>query len=147
MADSSIVSRDYQRASELAEVVSRGVLAVKRRALSLPQAEPDSEELRSALAAVLRAVVVALTERDEEDPASREAVMRARTLLSSELIDTITRMRSGDLTYFVEDVRRAADAISVPKPTLDDAELDALEQIAGAADAEASRVYRRMLRS
>jgi hypothetical protein len=147
MADSSIVSRDYQRASQLAEVVSRGVLAVKRTSLDIPSPEGDSEDLRRALAAVLRAIVVALTEREADDPSSRESVMKARVLLSPELIDSIVHMRSGDLTYFVDDVRRAADVISQGEAPLDKAELAVLDQIAGAADAEASRVYRRMLRS
>jgi hypothetical protein len=147
MADSSIVSRDYQRASRLAEVVSRGVLAVKRASLNIASPEGDSEDLRSALAAVLKAVVVALSDRQANDASSRESVMKARALLSSELIDSIIQMRSGDLTYFVEDVRRAAEAISREGTPLDDAELAVLDQIAGAADAEASRVYRRMLRS
>lgn len=147
MAESSIVSRDYQRAARLAEVVSRGVLAVKRASLNIPSPEGDSEDLRSELAAVLKAVVVALSEREAEDASGRESVRKARALLSSELIDSITQMRSGDLTYFVDDVRRAAEAIARGGTRLDEAELAVLEQIAGAADAEASRVYRRMLRS
>jgi len=147
MADSSIVSRDYQRASQLAEVVSRGVLAVKRTSLDIPSPEADAEDLRRALAAVLKAVVVALSEGQADDPVSRESIMKARARLSSELIDSIVQMRSGDLTYFVDDVRRAADAIARGGTRLDEAQLTVLDQIAGAADAEASRVYRRMLRA
>ena len=150
MGDSSLISGDYQRASWLADFVGRGVLEVKRASLRIPSNEtPDAvAELQEVLGSILRALLVALTDREPDTAVDRESSLKARNLLSSELVETIRRARGGDLPYFIEDLRQATSALSgLQSGTLGTKEINVLDEIASAADAEASRVYRRMRRS
>lgn len=148
MGDRSLVSRDYQRASRLADLVTRGALEVKKASLRIPQSVSavDLQEMRSTLSSVLRALSVALRSTEADTPTNRESSRRARALLSPDFIERIRRARGDDLTPFLESLTRAADALAKSSGDIAEPELTVLDEVAGAADAEASRVYRRMVR-
>jgi len=54
--------------------------------------------------------------------------------------------RRGDLAYFLDDLERVAARLRDEPAQLTDVDFDLLDQLAAAADAETSSVFRRLMR-
>lgn len=145
MPDASIFSHEYRRASTLSDILNRGVLALKKHARDVPLKmgeKAHQRRLQATLALILDRLAEKLAapreaQDDPEDPSG--------PLLRVELVNRLRADRGGDLPYFLTDLRHAAAALQ--QGGLDDATLRTLEAVAAAADVDASRVFRRMIRS
>jgi len=140
--DASIFSHEYRRASTLSDVLNRVLLMLKKQArgIAVEESTTEQEQLVSIAAAVLANLVDHLAEPAQPLHREREAIV-----LPIELVERLRADRGGDLTYFVDDLRRASAALASGE--VDDATLRTLDAVTAAADVEASRVFRRMIRS
>lgn len=89
----------------------------------------------------LALLVVAIA--DEVDPSTTP---EAPIDIPDAIIDRITAHRSGDAAYLADDLITAAEALKSDTPVNEDV-MSTLDLIAGAVDAEASAVFRRMHRA
>lgn len=141
--DASIFSHEYRRASTLSDVLNRTLLALKKQARGIP-VDVDSAD-QQQLPLIASAVLSSLVDHLAGPPTQVPHVEREAFQLPVELIARLRADRGGDLAYFVDDLRRASTALASGQ--VDDATLQTLEAVAAAADVEASRVFRRMIRS
>ncbi len=68
------------------------------------------------------------------------------TRVPGSLVARLQAERRGDLAYYLEDLHRVAARLREQPSELTDADLAVLEELAGLADAEASNVFRRLMR-
>jgi hypothetical protein len=169
MSDVSVLSHEYQTASELSDVLNRSLIVLKKKVLGLPGAAAVSDEelaqSRVALVGVLDALIDLLgidavpahsRRRGGAGAGSVAAAAGAvyRTAPDATLAQVpgavVGRLRAahdGEVPYFLEDLQRVAAKLRQPSGTLSPEDLQALEEIAAAAEAEASTVYRRLMRT
>jgi hypothetical protein len=146
MSDASVLSHQYKTASELSQTINRAVIALKKACLGLPGAEtliPEQcDAHRRCLAELLEAFVALLVppEAPRRDDASAARVPGA-------LVARLQAERRGDLAYFLDDLERVAARLREAPEQLTDADFDLLDRLAAAADAEASSVFRRLMRT
>lgn len=140
--DASIFSHEYRRASTLSGVLNRALLMLKKRARGIKIADDEEEQAR--LEKIASAVMTALVE-DLTDVSATRTVDRESIVLPAELIENLRRARGGDLAYFLDDLRQSSSTLAAGRA--DEKVLATLEAVTAAADIEASRVFRRMIRS
>ena len=68
-------------------------------------------------------------------------------LVAVPLVTRLRRERQGDLDYYLEDLEGIAARLREGVKALTDADLDRLDALASAADAETSSVFRRLMRT
>ncbi len=145
MSDMSVLSHEYKTASELSQHISTALILLKKVYYHLPGAEAVTpEQLDShllVLADMLTALVGLLTVPRPQNAASAQAVS-----IPEALVVRLQTERRGELIYYLDDLARVADRLREKPLQLGDADLALLDQLATAADAEASSVYRRLMR-
>jgi hypothetical protein len=145
MSDMSVLSHEYKTASELSQHISTALILLKKVYYHLPGEEAvRSKELdhhRHALATILTTLVGLLTVPRPEPVTSTLGVSIPETLVMR-----LQAERQGDLIYYLDDLARVAERLREQPFQLDDADLALLDQLATVADAEASSVYRRLMR-
>jgi hypothetical protein len=142
MGDASVLSHEYRRASELSDALNRAIVEVKKRHLASKKTASDDASTRAYLISVLRALASALSDGQSPDDESVRDV--SLNLLPGAMIDRLRKTRAGTLSYFIEDLHEAADALRAGN--IDSKVLEVLDTVASFADEETSRVFRRMLR-
>jgi hypothetical protein len=146
MSDASVLSHQYKTASELSQTINRAVITLKKACLDLPGAEaliPEQcDAHRRCLGELLEAFIALLAPDGAQrlDEASAARVPGA-------LVARLQAERRGDLGYFIDDLERVATRLREEPAQLTDADFDLLDQLAAAADAEASSVFRRLMRT
>lgn len=116
---------------------------LKKRARGIPVDEnaAEQEQLRTIARVVMSSLVDLLAAPAQPvQPEQREAIP-----LPIELTERLRNKRGGDLAYFIDDLRKASAALESDQ--VDDSALRQLEAVTASADIEASRVFRRMIRS
>ncbi len=145
MSDMSVLSHEYQTASELSQHISTALILLKKVSYHLPGEEAiRPEELdhhRHALAAILTTLVGLLAVPRPEPVPSTRGVSIPQTLVMR-----LQAERRGDLIYYLDDLARVAERLREQPFQLEAADLALLDQLATVADAEASSVYRRLMR-
>ncbi len=145
MSDMSVLSHEYKTASELSQHISTALILLKKVYYHLPGGEAVMpEQLDShllALADMLTALVGLLTIPRPQNATSAQAVS-----IPEALVVRLQTERRGELIYYLDDLARVADRLREKPLQLGDADLALLDQLATAADAEASSVYRRLMR-
>jgi len=145
MSDMSVLSHEYKTASELSQQISTALILLKKVYYHLPGAEAVTpEELDShllALANILTALVGLLTVPRPQNATSAHAVT-----IPEALVVRLQTERRGELIYYLDDLARVADRLRTKCMNLDDKDLALLDQLATAADAEASSMFRRLMR-
>ncbi len=145
MSDMSVLSHEYKTASELSQHISTALILLKKVYYHLPGEEAVTpEELdrhRHALATILTTLVSFLTVPRPQHVAGTLGVSVPETLVMR-----LQAERRGDLIYYLEDLAHVAERLREQPTQLDDADLALLDQLATVADAEASSVYRRLMR-
>ncbi len=145
MSDMSVLSHEYKTASELSQRISTALILLKKVYYHLPGGEAITpEQLDShllALADLLTALVGLLTVPRPQNAASAHAVS-----VPEALVVRLQTERRGELIYYLDDLARVADRLREKPLQLGDEDLALLDQLATAADAEASSVFRRLMR-
>ncbi len=148
MSEVSVLSHEYKTASDLSQAINTALIAIKKSRLGLPGAEDITpEELecsRSHLVEILEAVMDLLT-LAETGPqrATQDAVAR----VPGALVTRLRTRRQGDLAYYLEELEGAAVRLREGLEALTETDLDRLDELAATADAEASSVFRRLMRT
>lgn len=145
MSDMSVLSHEYKTASELSQRISTALILLKKVYYHLPGEEAVTpEELdshRQALATILTTLVGLLTVPRPELVPSALTVSIPETLVMR-----LQAERRGDLIYYLDDLARVAERLREQPLQLEEVDLALLDQLATVADAEASSVYRRLMR-
>ncbi|MFQ5872325.1 MAG: hypothetical protein ACE5JL_00785 [Dehalococcoidia bacterium] len=145
MSNVSVLSHEYKRSSELSQSINRALITIKKARLRLPGAETlPADEIDNAgrcLAEILTALVSLL------GPARGEELQGSVfSRLPGDLIARLRQNHSGDLAYYLDDLKGAATRLYRGLATLTEADLTLLDQLAAATDAETSNVFRRLMR-
>jgi hypothetical protein len=148
VSELSVLSHEYKTASDLSQAINTALIAIKKLRLGLPGAEgitPEELECsRSRLVEILEAVMDLLTPAETgPQRATRDAVAR----VPGALVTRLRTRRQGDLAYYLEELEGAATRLRQGVLALTDADLDLLDELAAAADAETSSVFRRLMRT
>ncbi len=148
MSEVSVLSQEYKTASDLSRALNAALIVLKKVQLGLPTAEtitPDEiERSQRCLSDILEALRQLLQPGGADHPgATPEAAARVPGAL-------VTRLRvkwQGELDYHLEDLKEIAVRLREGVDALTDADLDRLDALASAADAETSSVFRRLMRT
>jgi hypothetical protein len=146
MGDVSVLSQTYKTAADLSQALNMAVIALKKARFALPGADavaPSVVEARRRWLVELLDALAALL--DAADPRGLDEAMAAT--IPGALVARLQAERRGDLAYYLEDVRRVAARLRHGLAPLRPADFDLLDELAAAADAEASSVFRRLMRA
>lgn len=167
MSDVSVLSHEYQTASELSDVLNRSLIVLKKKVLGLAGAAAVSDEelaqSRVSLAGILDALVdllgtdagagrgrhraIAGSGASGTGAAYRVSPDAVLAQVPGAVVGRLRDAHDGDLPYFLEDLQRVAARLRQPSGSLAQEDLQILEELASAAEAEASTVYRRLMRT
>ena len=148
MSDTSVLAQEYTAASELSQLISEALIVLKKAHLDLAGAEHipaqvverESRRLGAMLAALGALLGATSNSSASEDEIADEVQIPAA------LVKRLEDEHRGDLDYFLDDIRQVAAALRDGARPLKPADLQLLDQIADVADAEASSVFRRLMR-
>lgn len=148
MSDTSVLAQEYTAASELSQLISEALIILKKAHLDLAGAkhipaqavEWESRRLGEMLAALYARLGAT------SDSSALEAEITGGVQISAALVKRLEDEHRGDLAYFLDDIAQVAAALHERSRPLSSADLQLLDQIAEAADAEASSVFRRLMR-
>lgn len=148
MSEVSVLSQEYKTASDLSRVGGAALIVLKKVRLGLPGAETitpeEVERSRRCLSDILEALSQLLQPAGADHPrATQEAAAR----VPGALVTRLRVERQGDLDYYLEDLEGMAARLREGVDALTDADLDRLDALASAADAETSSVFRRLMRT
>jgi hypothetical protein len=145
MSHVSVLSHEYKTASELSQTINQAVIALKKAGLGLPGAEAITLEQVNAhgrgLAELLEALVDLLSRAEGH---RLDAATAAR--IPGALVARLQAERRGDLAYYLDDLVRLVTRLCEGPTTLTQADFALLDELAAAADAQASSVFRRLMR-
>ncbi|HZU67012.1 MAG TPA: hypothetical protein VFA09_07005 [Ktedonobacteraceae bacterium] len=145
MSDMSVLSHEYKTASDLSQRISNALIILKKVRYNLPWGETiDAEQLNDSvrtLAEILTTLVNLLS-------ASRARHVKDITTVQipGALIVRLRTERRGDLAYYLDDLSRVAAQLHSEPLQLSNEDLALLDHLAMLADAEASSVFRRLMR-
>lgn len=145
MSDLSVLSHEYTTASELSRLINSALIVLKKTCLGLSGAKtitPDQvDNSRRCLAEVLDTIIGLMDARrvHQLDPMAIARVPGA-------LVTRLQAERRGDLAYYLEDLEQVAARLREDPSKLTDGDLASLDQLAAAAAAETSSVFRRLMR-
>ena len=145
MSDVSVLSHQYKAASELSQTINRAVIALKKACLDLPGAEIITPEQcdahRHCLVELLEAFIALLA-----PPGAQHLDDASAARVPGALMVRLQAKRRGDLAYFLDDLERVAARLRQEPVQMTTADFDLLDQLAAAADAETSSLFRRLMR-
>jgi hypothetical protein len=146
MGDVSVLSHAYKAASELSQTLNLAVIALKKVGLGLPGAEAiTAEQLdthRRCIAELLDAFVALLASTGTH---GLDEAIAAR--IPGALVARLQAERRGDLAYYLDDLQQVVARVRQGPVELTAGDFDLLDQLAAAADAETSNVFRRLMRA
>lgn len=147
MGDVSVLSHEYKTASELSQALNDALILLKKSHWALPGASEISAETLAAARSSLANIVAALAQllrASTGDEGAQQA--SAGAPVSGGLVSRLREEHSGDLAYFLDDLGALAAKLREPAQSLSDTNLGLLDELATAADAETSNVFRRLMR-
>lgn len=141
MSDIGLLANEYQTASELARQINFVATQLKREHHGLPAPVGSSgSELaarRRDLGHLIGEVARLLDAEGEGDPAPA---------IPASFVQQARVTHGGALEYYRQDLRDLAGRLGDPAARLGEQDLALLDELATFADAESSRVFRRLLR-
>jgi hypothetical protein len=144
MSDVSVLTHEYHRDAAFAERLNSAVIVLQKAHLGLLDTE-EANDVISESARMLATTIDALVRLlRSELPADLATDLAARVPAS--VVGRLRTERSGDLPYYLDDLRRVSERLRLQPQTLGDQDLAALNHLAEVTDAEASRVFRRLMR-
>jgi hypothetical protein len=148
MSEVSVLSQEYQTASELSRTLNAALITLKKARLGLPGAEMitagELEQSQRCLADILDALRQLLQPVRADDP---RAAQLAATRVPGALVTRVRSEQQGDLGYYLEDLTAMAARLRGGVEMLTEDDLERLDLIAAAADSETSSVFRRLMRT
>ena len=148
MSDTSVLAQEYTAASELSQLISEALIVLKKAHLDLAGAEhipAQAVERESRRLGAMFAALGILLGATSNSSASEDEIT-GEVQIPAALVKRLEDEHRGDLDYFLEDITQVAAALRDGARPLTLADLQLLDQIADAADAEASSVFRRLMR-
>jgi len=119
---------------------------VKKVQHGLPGADtiaPEEIETSRRTLAEILGVIAGLLDPGRADEVDTAAAMR----VPQSLVSRLRAERRGDLAYYLEDLTAAAGRLGETGGELTNENLALLDQVAAAADAETSGLFRRLMRT
>jgi ABC-type transporter Mla subunit MlaD len=142
MSDTSVVSHEYDNIAEVAQRMNAAILTIKKIELRLAGFEQIDmrtvEAERSHLEGSIRGIAALLS---DARPASAET-----SGIPEALVLGVRRAYGARLRFFLQDLDAITTSLERRQP-LTQEQLKLLDAISSVADAEASRVFRRLSRS
>jgi hypothetical protein len=143
MSEVSVLSHEYKTAAEFSQRFNRALIQVKKCSLDLFEngspAPEGSIASRKELASALEDILHLLN--PQKGQRSDGAIW-----IPGSLIAHLLKERRGDLDYFLDDLEGLAAKLRDPGASLSQEDFALLDSIAGAADAQTSQVFRRLMR-
>jgi len=147
MGDVSVLSHEYKTASDLSQALNDALIVLKRTHWSLPGATDISAEALGSARVTLANLVGALAQLLRASTGDQSAQqVPSGTQVSGGLVSRLREEHTGDLAYFLDDLSTLGAKLSERSASLTDADLALLDELATAADAETSNVFRRLMR-
>lgn len=146
MSHVSVLSHEYKTASELSQTINRAVIALKKACLGLPGVEALTREQVNAHGSDLAELLEGLVALMMPAAIHRLEVATAARIPGA-LVARLQAERRGDLAYYLDDLERLVARLREGPTRLTRADFDLLDQLAAAADAQASSVFRRLMRT
>lgn len=144
MSDVSVLSHEYQTVSDLAQELNGSLVALKKAVLGTEGAEAvESASLeadRLRLAEIADGLALLL------DPNTEPSLSEVAARVPGALVARVREERGGDLDYFLEDLRAISCRLRNCPEQVTPEDLAFLEQIAASAEAETTKVFRRLMR-
>jgi len=142
MSDVSQLTYEYHRESALSERLNRGLIVLHKARLGGAGTAPAEVAAGGLdLAAIIDDLLALLRPADGR---GAPGVVAARG--PGALVARVQAERSGDLAYYAQDLERVAARLRDRPGAVTADDLALLDGLAAAADAEASRVFRRLMR-
>lgn len=143
MSEISVLSHEYKTAADFSQRFNRALIQVKKCSLDLTGEDAPAREEpaihRTELALVLEDIIHLLR------PQNGERLESARWIPGT-LIAHLLKERRDDLDSFLVDLEKVAHKLRDPEARLSQEDFGLLDSIAGAADAQTSQVFRRLMR-
>lgn len=145
MSDVSVISHEYKKIAELSQAINQSLIVLKKvqlgiqAAQSIPQHDID---VAARLLAETAEALVSLLGPTGGSELKGSVMMR----VPGELVERIRTVHRGDLAYYLDDLQKTADRLRKSPIDLKETDFTRLDQLASFADAEASRVFRRLMR-
>jgi len=142
MSDTSVVSHEYDSMAAVAQRMNAAILTIKRVELHLAGSDRIDARILDAERVHLKAIVRGIAARlSDARPASAET-----SGIPEALVLGVKRAYGARLRFFLQDLDAITTSLERRQP-LTQEQLKLLDAISSVADAEASRVFRRLSRS
>lgn len=145
MSDVSVLSQEYKTASELSHTLSQALIVLKKVHYALPGADTISPEERLQSQQHLAEIVASLIPLLDATPAKPPDIT-ATAQIPGAFVVHVQEKRRGNLPDFIEDLTSMVARLHEGQAALIEEDFVLLDQLASIADAEASRVFRRLMR-
>ena len=145
MSEVSVLSHEYKTASELSRAVNDMVIALKKEHYGLSSGDPSARDGLAAQRQHLSDILITLAGLLDPD-GKGEVDQSAAAQVSGALLTRLRAEKGGELAYYVDDLRSTTSRLRREACKLTDSDLARLDSLAATASAEASRVYRRLMR-
>ena len=143
MSAISVLSHEYQAASDLAQTVNTALVVLKKARLGLPGAPAELESSRRHLTVTIETLISLLTPTAAPRPRPDQQTL-AR--VPGALVTHLQVTQQDDLPYYVQAFDQLLGRLRQGAATLTDLDLEQLDQLAAATDAVASSVFRHLMR-
>lgn len=144
MSETGIISQEYQNSADLFRDINQSVIALKKRHFNLAGATRITGEEMSGAKRMLVAVLRRLIERLEPQSSARDAD-DGSVQIPPFFLKRLQERHSGEIQWYVEDLREVAQAIEEERPLTDDL-IARLDELCGQLDAETTAIHRRLWR-
>lgn len=145
MSDLSVLTQQYENVAQLSRKLNDAVVATKMVRERLPGVEGIQPDEINACQRQLSGIVADLLA--SLDGALLPPRPSARPTIPRSFLARLRRDHSTDLEYFRDDLARVGQRLVRGLCALDDGDVLMLDQLAAAADAETSQVFRRLTRA
>lgn len=143
MSDVSVLSHEYKAASDLSHVISDTLIVLKKAYFALPGVSEDDSNSLEERGHQLADILVRLQNLIGDSQIKPIADVPP---IPESLVARLRREHGGSLSYYIDDLHRVADRLTSGLPKLQERDLQLLDELASVTDAEASRVFRQMMR-
>ncbi len=143
MSAISVLSHEYQTASDLAQAVNAALVVLKKARLGLPGTPAELDASRRQLTVTIETLISLLTPLTARPRADQQALAR----LPGALVTHLQAAQQDDLPYYVQALDRLLGRLRQEVAALTDPDLDQLDQLAAATDAVASSLFRHLMRA
>jgi len=145
MSDVSVLAHEYRAASDLSQALNRAVITLKRAVLNLPGRESLTPAQIEAscrdVIATLETLIALLQAAHPQEPSTAR-----RRPVPAPMVAKLRKQRRGTLEYYVRDLERVIQHVQTGLAAITSGDVKLLDELAAAADAEASNVFQRMMR-